>query len=250
MTLRLSAPDPRAESETTYPVVFVIQSDTALRGTLDSVALGAHWRTETVPSVSALHRRQRRVAPSCLVLDVSRSDCEDFPSRAWPMDMPVICVTGVGDVSLCVRAMKAGAVDVLTKPVGSGPLLEAVRMALNRSEAGLREEIALREMRRRYASLSPRQREVMTMVASGMMNKHIARELAISEVTVKAHRGCMMAKMKCRSLAHLVVVAARLQLTHREPLTPSARPEAPPPHRTDEPESAGSRALPSTACCH
>ena len=126
--------------------------------------------------------------------------------------MPVICITTAGDVSLSVRAMKAGAADVLTKPVSQAPLLDALRLALDRSEEDLREEVELNGMRERYLSLSGREREVMALVASGLMNKQVGAELGISEITVKAHRGRMMRKMEARSLARLVIVAARLQV--------------------------------------
>jgi len=119
--------------------------------------------------------------------------------------------------------MKAGAVDVLTRPVDGAALFEAVRLALSRSEAGSRRELELTEMRQRYASLSRREREVRALVASGMMNKRIARELAISEITVKAHRGRVMRKMRAESLANLVVIAARLELPH---LVGTSRPTA------------------------
>jgi DNA-binding CsgD family transcriptional regulator len=118
-----------------------------------------------------------------------------------------------GDVSLCVHVMKAGAADVLTKPVGTAPLLEAVRLALNRSEDTLRREVELNEVRERYASLSRREREVMALVVSGLLNKRVAHELGISEITVKAHRGRAMGKMNAKSLADLVKMAIMLQLT-------------------------------------
>jgi FixJ family two-component response regulator len=211
-----TAPDLFLDSPATSSVVFAIHSDTSLRWALDSLARDARWRTETVASISELIGRQRPFAPSCLVLDVSRLDFDETVLRHWPIDMPVICITNAGDVSLSVRVMKAGAVDVLTKPVGSAPLVEAVRLALSRSEACLRQEVELNEMRERYASLSSREREVMKLVVSGLMNKQAARELGISEVTVKAHRGRVMRKMRANSFADLVIIAARLRLGHCE----------------------------------
>lgn len=218
MILPLPVPDLYFESMTA--LVFVIDRDSSLRWTLDILARGAGWRTQAVPSVSALLGRRRTLAPSCLVLDVSHWDAEDFVPGSWPTDMPVICVMDVGDVALSVRAMKAGAVDVLTKPVGSMPLLEAVRLALNRSEVGLKWECELNEMRHCYASLSHREREVMALVTSGLLNKQVGRRLGISEVTVKSHRGRVMRKMKTPSFASLVMIAARLQLTQSERLVP------------------------------
>jgi FixJ family two-component response regulator len=204
--------------------VFVIDGDTSLRWTLDALAHGACWRCEMIPSVSALLGRRRPLAPSCLVLDVSQRELDDALPRPWPAHMPVICITDVGDVPLSVRAMRAGAVDVLTKPVARAPLLEAIRLALNTSEISLGREVQLSEMRERYASLSRREREVMVLVASGLLNKHVGRELGISEVTVKAHRGNVMRKMKTQSLATLVMVAAQLQLTqYDDPASASPR---------------------------
>jgi FixJ family two-component response regulator len=230
VTSPLTAPDLVFESLPASSVVFVIDSDTSLRWALGTLAHGARWRTETVPSISALLGHQRTFAPSCLVLDISQLNSDDFLQRPWPTDMPAICVTDAGDVALSVRAMKAGAVDVLTKPVGSAPLLEAVRLALNRSEVGLRREVELNEMRQRYAALSRREREVMALVASGLMNKHVACELGISEVTVKAHRGRVMRKMKAHSLADLVMIAAWLRLTQCERLALSDRHAIPTAH--------------------
>lgn len=219
----LTASDLFVESRPASSVVFVIDGDTSLQWALDAMAHGACWRTETVPSISALLSRRRSFGPSCLVLDVSLLDSDDLLPRPWPTDMPVICVAGVGDLALCVRAMKAGAVDVLTKPVASGPLLEAVMLALNRSDAALRREAELKQMRQRHASLTCREREVMALVVSGLLNKQVACDLGISEITVKAHRGRVMRKMKTQSLANLVMIAARLQLAQCDGLAPSAR---------------------------
>jgi FixJ family two-component response regulator len=212
MTSLSTAPDLFFKSPPASSVVVVIGGDTSLRRALDAVAHDAGWRTETVTSISALVDQRRTFTPGCLVLDVSQPESDDLLLRQWPTHIPVICITDAGDVSLSVRAMKAGAVDVLTKPVGRALLLDAVRLALNRSAEGLRQEVELNEMRERYASLSRREREVMTLVASGLMNKQVAGELGISEITVKAHRGRVMRKMKARSLANLVIMADRLQL--------------------------------------
>jgi FixJ family two-component response regulator len=247
MTSPLTSPGLLFDFPTASSVVFFMDSDTPLQSVLSTLTRGARWRTEAVPSISALLGRPRAFAPSCLVLDVSQLDSVDFLPRLWAIEMPVICVTDVGDVALSVRAMKAGAVDVLTKPVSSAPLLEAVRQALNLSELGLRRQVELNEMRRRYGSLSRREREVMALVASGLINKHVARELGISEVTVKAHRGRVMRKMKTESFANLVMIAARLQLTQCELPTPSAlhaplskrRPETPSARRPGLPADTG-----------
>jgi len=192
-------------------LVFVIGSDPSVRRTLDTLAPDAGWRTEIADSISALPGKQRTFAPGCLVLDVSQLESDELLVWPWPTDMPVICITDANDVLLSVRAMKAGAIDVLTKPVGSTLLLDAVRLALKRSEEILRQEAELNGLRERYASLSRREREVMALVVSGLMNKQIGGELGISEITVKAHRGRVMHKMKARSLASLVIMAVRLQ---------------------------------------
>jgi FixJ family two-component response regulator len=233
MTSPLAAPAPFFESLPALPAVFVIESDTSLRWALDALAGEARWRTEAVTSISALLGRRRTFAPSCLVLDVSQLDFDDLLVREWRIDMPVICIMNAGDVSLCVHLMKAGAADVLTKPVGTAPLLEAVRLALNRSEDTLRREVELNEVRERYASLSRREREVMALVVSGLLNKRVAHELGISEITVKAHRGRVMGKMNARSLADLVKMAIMLQLTQCQ-LALSARCGPPSKRHTEE----------------
>ena len=212
MTSLSITPDRSLSLRPASPVVFVIGSDTSLCSALDALAHDAGWRTESLTSIDQLLNRQRTLAPSCLVLDISKLDSDDLLHQRLPNDMPVICITTAGDVSLSVRAMKAGAADVMTKPVSQAPLLDALRLALDRNEEDLREELELNGMRERYLSLSGREREVMGLVASGLMNKQVGAELGISEITVKAHRGRMMRKMKARSLASLVIVAARLQV--------------------------------------
>jgi FixJ family two-component response regulator len=211
MTSLSIAPDRFLAPLPELPVVFVIGSDISLHQELDVLAHSARWRTETVTSTSALLDQRRTFGPSCLVLDVSQLESDDLIPRQWPTEMPIICITTAGDVSLSVRAMKAGAADVLTKPVGSALLRDAVRLALSQSEKGLREGVELNGIRERYVSLSGREREVMALVVSGLMNKQVGGELGISEITVKAHRGRMVRKMKARSLPNLVIMAARLQ---------------------------------------
>jgi len=213
-------PAPNLFFELPPALAYVIDSDDSLRWALDTLVHGACRRTGTCPSIRALLGRRPTFAPSCLVLDVSQLDCDDFLPGPWPFEMPVICITSKGDVALSVRAMKAGAVDVLTTPLGVAPLLEAVRTALILSEAGLSREVELNAMRRRHASLSHREREVLALVASGMLNKQVASELGISEITVKAHRGRVMRKMQARSFANLVMIADRLELTQCERLAP------------------------------
>ena len=164
---------------------------------------------------------QRVLAPSCLVLDVGLQDLNglDLQKRvaADRTDMPIIFITGHGDVPMTVRAMKAGAVEFLTKPFADEVLLGAIRNAIERSRAAVSREVEMRVLQNSYASLTPREREVMALVVSGRLNKQVGGELGISEITVKAHRGHAMRKMKADSLADLVKMAARLRLAPAAP---------------------------------
>jgi FixJ family two-component response regulator len=156
-------------------------------------------------------------APSCLILDVNLPDLSglDLQKRLAEdrLDMPIIFITGYGDVPMTVQAMKAGAVEFLTKPFADQVLLEAIRHALERSDAALGEEAQVRTLQARYRALTGREREVMKLVVRGRLNKVVGRELGISEITVKAHRGRVMRKMEAESLAELVNMGARLGLT-------------------------------------
>jgi FixJ family two-component response regulator len=199
----------------TTPTVFIVDDDVSVRESLELLIQSAGWFPETFASASEFLARPRVDAPSCLVLDVSLPDLNglDLQRRIADdrFDLPIIFITGYGDVPMTVRAMKAGAVEFLTKPFSDDVLLNAIAGALERSRAVLGHEAELRAVRDRYASLSPREREVMTLVVSGLLNKQIGGELHISEITVKAHRGKMMRKMEADSLADLVRMAARLQ---------------------------------------
>jgi FixJ family two-component response regulator len=217
----MTSSDPIPESPPASSLVFVVEGDYSLRRSLDTLPHRALWRIETVPSLRALLELRRTAVPCCLVLDVSQPDSE-LPLLQWPGDIPVICIIEAGDVTRSVRAMKAGALDVLTKPAGNARLLEAVRLALRRSEARITQEAALNKIRERYALLSRREREVMSLVASGRMNKRVADELGISVITVKAHRGRVMRKMKAQSLANLAIMSFLLQLTPTDQLGRSA----------------------------
>lgn len=196
------------------PIVFIASGDTTTREALGVVVRAEGWRPRELPSAMAFLSEPEGNAPSCLVLDVSLPWYGDFLFRerltAERAGTSVVCVTGVADVLMTVRVMKAGAVDVLPKPVRPDLLVDAVRFALDRSEARLREIMALRCLRESYASLSPREQQVMTLVASGLLNKQVSGELGISEVTVKAHRGQAMRKMNARSFADLVKMADKL----------------------------------------
>jgi FixJ family two-component response regulator len=197
------------------PIVFVVDDDVSVRESLELLIRSEGWQAETFASAQAFLSRPRVVAPSCLVLDVSLPDLNglDLQTRlADRSDMPIIFITGYGDVPMTVRAMKAGAVEFLTKPFGDEALLSAIRQAIERSRAALEHEEEARVLRDRFASLSRREQEVMALVVSGRLNKQVGFELGISEITVKAHRGKVMRKMEAGSLADLVNMAARLRL--------------------------------------
>ena len=196
------------------PVVFVVDDDISVRESLESLIRYEGWQVETFASAGEFLAHERPVVPSCLVLDVSLPDLNglDLQKRiaADRTGMPIIFITGHGDVPMTVRAMKAGAVEFLTKPFGDEALLDAIRDALERSHAALDHEAEMQVLRDRYASLTRREREVMGLVVSGLLNKQVGGELGISEITVKAHRGSMMGKMKADSLADLVRMAQML----------------------------------------
>lgn len=198
------------------PVVFVVSDDLLTRAVLETVIDGAGWAAKVFPSDGALLTRAGEPVPSCLVLDLPSLEAGSLLlQRPVPFgwtDMPVICLTAQGDVAMTVRAMKAGAVDVLSKPVQAGALRDAIRDALDLSLAAQRRGSEARQLQDRYGSLSDRERQVMALVVSGLLNKQVGGELGISEVTVKAHRGRVMRKMQARSLASLVRMAGSLQL--------------------------------------
>ena len=197
------------------PVVFVVDDDISVRESLEMLIRNAGWQPELFASARDFLSRPRLTVPSCLVLDVSLpglTGLELQQQLAGRTDMPIIFITGYGDVPMTVRAMKAGAVEFLTKPFGDDVLLEAIRGAIERSRTTLQFDAEVRDMRKCYGSLTPREREVMALVVSGLLNKQVGGELGISEITVKAHRGQVMRKMKADSLPELVTMAARLNL--------------------------------------
>jgi FixJ family two-component response regulator len=198
------------------PIVFVVDDDVSVRESLESLIRFAGWEPETFASAEEFLARPRVLVPSCLILDVALPDLSglDLQKRIAVdrIEMPIIFITGYGDVPMTVQAMKAGAIEFLTKPFGDDVLLSAIRNAIERSQTALRHEAEIRALRDCYASLSRREREVMALVVSGLLNKQVGGDLGISEITVKAHRGKVMRKMKAGSLADLVNMAARLRL--------------------------------------
>ena len=198
-------------------IVFVVDDDISVRESLELLIRCEGWRPELFASAQQFLDHPRRLVPSCLLLDISLPGLNglDLQKRvaAERCDMPIIFITGYGDVPKTVQAMKAGAVEFLTKPLNNEVLLTAIRQALERSRVALAQETEMQELRDRYASLTPRERQVMALVVSGLLNKQVGGELGISEITVKAHRGQVMHKMKADSVADLVKIAGRLRLT-------------------------------------
>jgi FixJ family two-component response regulator len=207
------------------PVVFVVDDDISIRESLALLIRSEGWIPETFASAQEFLDRPRIHAPSCVILDVrlpglTGLDLQQLlaTERSY---LPIIFITGHADVRTTVQAMKAGAIEFLTKPFDHAVLLEAIRFAHRRSEAALERAAEAEALRNGHASLSRREKEVMSLVVSGMLNKQVGGELGISEITVKAHRGKVMRKMKAHSFAHLVQMAAGL-----EPLPPIGQPWA------------------------
>ena len=196
-------------------IVFVVDDDISVREALELLLKNAGWQPQMFESAQEFLDHPRATGPSCLVLDVTLPGLNGLELQRRLADrpeMPIIFITGYGDVPMSVQAMKAGAVEFLTKPFKDGALLDAIEGAIDRSREALRRESVMRVLRECYGSLTPREREVMALVVSGRLNKQVGGELGISEITVKAHRGQVMRKMKADSLADLVTMAASLGL--------------------------------------
>ena len=197
------------------PIVFVVDDDISVRESLELLIKNAGWQPELYASAPEFLSRARSAVPSCLVLDVTLPGLNGLELQrqlADRNDVPIVFITGHGDVPMSVRAMKAGAVEFLTKPFNDGVLLQAIEAAIERSRVALRFESEMRALRERHESLTPRERQVMALVVLGLLNKQVGAELGISEITVKLHRGQVMRKMNARSLPDLVTMADRLGL--------------------------------------
>lgn len=197
------------------PIVLIVDDDISVRESLELLVRNENWKPETFASAREFLNHPRTLVPSCLVLDVSLPGLNGLELQKHlvveHIDMPIIFITGYGDVPKSVQAMKAGAMEFLTKPINNEALVSAIRNALQRSRLALAQDGEMRELRSRYASLTSREKQVMALVVSGRLNKQVGGELGISEITVKAHRAQVMQKMKADSLATLVKLAGKLQ---------------------------------------
>lgn len=196
------------------PMVFIVDDDVSVRESLELVVRNENWKPETFASAQGFLNHPRTLVPSCLVLDLSLPGLNGLELQnqlaAEHIDMPIIFITGYGDVPKSVQAMKAGALEFLTKPLDYNALVSAIRKALERSRLALAQNAEMQELRTRYASLTSREHQVMALVVSGLLNKQVGGELGISEITVKAHRRQVMQKMRADSLATLVKLASKL----------------------------------------
>jgi FixJ family two-component response regulator len=204
----------------TQPIVFVVDDDASVREALERLVRSAGLRVEAFASAEEFLTRPRPDAPSCLLLDVQLPNLDGLDLQRRMVDakaeIPIVFITGHGDIPTTVRAMKAGAVEFLTKPLVEGDVLESIRHAIARDRAARDHHAHTADLRARFATLTPREEEVMAWVVTGLLNKQIAGELGISEETVKVHRGHVMRKMEADSLADLVRMSERLGIPHRK----------------------------------
>lgn len=199
------------------PIVFVVDDDISVRESLELLFQSAGWRSKLFASATEFLQTPRPAVPCCLVLDMSLPDLNGLELQdriaSERSELPIVFLTGHADIPMTVKAMKRGALEFLTKPFDSDTLIEAVRHAIRRSEIALRREMEFRLLRTDFEALTSREREVMALVSKGLLNKEVGLELGISEITVKAHRGNVMRKMKADSFAQLVNMASRLRLS-------------------------------------
>src|SRR6202453_2068199 len=199
------------------PIVFVVDDDPSVREALESLIVQAGWRAQVFESAQGFLDFPRASVPSCLILDVTMPGLNGLELQSLiagdRIDMPIIFITGHADVPMTVKAMKAGAVEFLTKPVPEEILLSAIDSAIARSRKTLEQESQIQALRLLYSKLTPRERDVMALVVRGLLNKQVGGKLGMAEITVKAHRGQVMRKMKAATFADLVNMGARLGLT-------------------------------------
>ena len=214
----------QAKENEALPTVFVIDDDESIRHALRSLFLSVGLNVNLFSSASELLNSQPPKCPSCLVLDIRLPGLSGLELQAKLAEknfkMPVVIMTGHGDIPMSVRALKAGAVDFLTKPFRDQDMLDAVAHAMEQDRKRLEEEKAIAQVRGRYDSLTPRERDILELVTRGLMNKQVAAEVGLSEITVKIHRGHVMKKMAARSLADLVRMAEVLRIGAQKTLRP------------------------------
>jgi FixJ family two-component response regulator len=206
----------------TIPIVFIVDDDISVRESLELLIRDQKWKPEMFASAKEFLDRPRKPVPSCLVLDLSLPGLNGLELQKQlaleHSDMPIIFISGYGDVPKSVQAMKAGALEFLTKPIDDDALVSAIRNALQRSTQALEQSAEIHKLRERYESLTARERQVMALVVYGLLNKQVAFELSISEITVKAHRAQVMQKMQADSFADLVRMASKLHLVNQSTL--------------------------------